>query len=173
MDMEVIFDQSEKTPVHPHHLVDTSLPFSAPYSINICTSHLSDQESTTLPKHLNMLHTTCDSYQQLFNQIHTYLHSCPLKFISVTAQPTKSSTPHNIVDLVAHLLYNTNLQESPIYPHPTLCEPCSTQKRYAAIHADYSALMSTTDHKSLMNAIADTSKQYLASTLAASQTILS
>jgi hypothetical protein len=33
--------------------------------------------------------------------------------------------------------------------------------------------MSATDHKSLMNAIVDTSKQYPASTLAASQTILS
>ena len=173
MDMEVPLAQSEKLPVHPHHLVDTSLPFSAPYSINIRTSHLSDKESVKLAEHINTLHTTCHSYQQLFNQMHTFLHSCPLKIISVTAQPTKSSTPHNIVDLVAHLLYNTNLQESPTHPHPTLCEPCSTQARYAAIHADYSALMFITDHKSLINAIADTSKQYPTSTFAASQTILS
>ena len=88
-------------------------------------------------------------------------------------QSTKSNNPQNIVDLAAHLLYNTTLQDSSIHPHPILCDPCSTQARYAIVHADYSALMSTTDHKSLTLAIDDTSKKYPACTLAASQTILS
>ena len=119
------------------------------------------------------MQTTSSDYQQLFNQAHIYLHSCPLKIISITAKPSKSDHPQSIVDVMAHLLYNPTIQESPLALSHTLLEPCPLQSRQAITHADYSALMSPTDHQALTLAVADMSKPFPASTLNASHTIMS
>ena len=53
VDMDVSHDQ-QHPPILPQHLIDTSLPLSTLFSINIHTSHLSDQGALNLAEQLKL-----------------------------------------------------------------------------------------------------------------------
>ena len=75
-----LFDPKE---LSCHHLADTSLT-AQPYSINIVTSFLSNNDALLLTDELNSIQRKTITYQQLYNQTYIYLCSTPMKIFSTS-----------------------------------------------------------------------------------------
>jgi hypothetical protein len=155
----------EGTQISIQDLVDTHLP-EQPYAVNIVTSFLSDNEASTLINAINVIQRDSPTYQHLYNLVHSFLCSSPLKLVSVSVTPDRSQTPLSLIDIAAHIHFNpTLLNTSNITP--ILNSPCTPQARHALVHATLHPLMSPPDHKALTQAVLNPTHTLPASTQSA------